>query len=536
MDNVGVLLEGFSYGSDGFKQLDGAGDTGFTRNDVNLKVRWQPKTELPQTLIVKIGFADEDADETYLGLTDADFAMTPDRRYPASQLDRFQSEHRQIHLNHSISFNTDLELTSKLYFNEYHRSWNKFDGFMDGPKVQDVLRDPTSFVSAYRTLQGLQDSVVGSYSDLTIDVTDNDREYTSQGIQFDVNQNFDLLGAEHKIKIGLRYHEDDVRRRHQTRSYIMTSGVMLSDGIPRPFKTNNYAQTEAVAISVSDDISWSDWTFNIGVRHEDISGSVDNKLLDTLAENTQTITTPGVGVYRQLTDSLGVLAGIYMGFSPSGPGQSGAESEESVNVEYGVRYTTTDFSGEVIAFKSDYDNLLGRCRASDSDCQVGQEFSGGNVEVSGIEVTGQGQYDLSNTMILTSQINYTYSESKFKSSFFSQFSQWGLVNEGDELPYVPKHAGRWQMGLESDLWALDLAIKYQHGMRETPGLGDITEGLHTDNITTVDVSATWFINEDVDVKILARNLTDDSSIVSHRPYGARPNLPRTLLAQVRYRF
>ena len=536
MDNVGVLLEGFSYGSDGFKQLDGAGDTGFTRNDVNLKVRWQPKTKLPQTLIVKIGFADEDADETYLGLTDADFAMTPDRRYPASQLDRFQSEHRQIHLNHSISFNTDLELTSKLYFNEYHRSWNKFDGFMDGPKVQDVLRDPTSFVSAYRTLQGLQDSVVGSYSDLTIDVTDNDREYTSQGIQFDVNQNFDLLGAEHKIKIGLRYHEDDVRRRHQTRSYIMTSGVMLSDGIPRPFKTNNYAQTEAVAISVSDDISWSDWTFNIGVRHEDISGSVDNKLLDTLAENTQTITTPGVGVYRQLTDSLGVLAGIYMGFSPSGPGQSGAESEESVNVEYGVRYTTTDVSGEVIAFKSDYDNLLGRCRASDSDCQVGQEFSGGSVEVSGIEVTGQGQYDLSDKMVLTSQFNYTYSESKFKSSFFSRFSQWGLVNEGDELPYVPKHAGRWQMGLESDLWALDLAIKYQHGMRETPGLGDITEGLHTDNITTVDVSATWFINEDVDVKILARNLTDDSSIVSHRPYGARPNLPRTLLAQVRYRF
>ena len=536
MDNVGMLIEGFSYGSDGFKRLDNGGHTGFTRNDVNLKVRWQPKTELPQTLIVKIGFADEDADETYLGLTDTDFVATPERRYPASQLDRFQSEHRQIHLNHSISFNTDFEVIAKLYFNEYHRSWNKFDGFMDGPKVQDVLGEPNSFVSAYRTLQGLQDSVVGDYSDLTIDVTDNDREYTSQGIQFDLSQSLDLLGAEHKIKVGLRYHQDDVRRRHQTRSYLMTSGTLVSDGIARPFKTNNYAQTDAFALSVSDDISWSDWTFNIGVRHEDISGSVDNKLLDTLAENAQTITTPGVGVYRQLTDSLGVLAGIYMGFSPSGPGQSGAESEESVNVEYGIRYTTTDFSGELIAFESDYDNLLGRCRASDSNCQVGQEFSGGNVEVSGVEVTGQGQYELGDTIILTSQINYTYSESKFKSSFFSQFSQWGLVNVGDELPYVPKHAGRWQVGLESDLWALDLAVKYQHGMRETPGLGDITEGLHTDNITTVDVSATWFVNEDVDVKILARNLTDDSSIVSHRPYGARPNLPRTLLAQVKYRF
>jgi Fe(3+) dicitrate transport protein len=536
IDNVGVLIEGFSYGSDGFKRLDGGGDTGFKRNDVNLKVRWQPRTELPQTLIVKIGFADEDADETYLGLTDTDFAITPKRRYSASQLDRFQSEHRQIHLHHSILLNTDLELTSKLYFNEYYRSWNKFDGFMDGPKVQDVLGAPTAFVSAYRTLQGLQDSVVGDYSDLTIDVTDNDREYTSQGLQFDLNQKLDLLGVEHKITVGLRYHQDDVRRRHQTQSYLMTSGNMISDGISRLFKTNNYAQTDAFALSVSDDISWSDWTFNIGVRHEDISGSVDNKLLDTLAENTQMITTPGIGVYRKLTDSIGVLAGIYMGFSPSGPGQSGAESEESVNIEYGIRYTRTDFSGELIVFKSDYDNLLGRCRASDSDCQVGQEFSGGNVEVSGIEVIGQGQYEFGDTITLTSQINYTYSESKFKSSFFSQFSQWGLVNEGDELPYVPKHAGKWQVGLESDLWALDLAVKYQHGMRETPGFGDITEGLHTDNMTTVDASATWFVNEDVDVKILARNLTDDSSIVSHRPYGARPNLPRTILGQVKYRF
>ena len=34
-----------------------------------------------------------------------------------------------------------------------------------------------------------------------------------------------------------------------------------------------------------------------------------------------------------------------------------------------------NFISELIAFKSDYDNLLGRCRASDIDCNIGQEFS-----------------------------------------------------------------------------------------------------------------------------------------------------------------
>jgi Fe(3+) dicitrate transport protein len=536
MENVGVLLEAFSYGSDGFKELSSGAGTGFVRNDVNLKLRWQPETTLPQIVTLKIGFADEDADETYLGLTDADFKAQPERRYSASQLDRFQSDHKQIHLNHSITFDTDFELVTKIYANQYHRSWNKLDGFMDGPKVQDVLLNPSAYLSAYRVLQGIQDSTIGDFTDLTIDVTDNDREYTSNGIQFDLSKSLNALGLEHQIKMGLRYHEDDVRRRHQARSYLMRSAVMISDGISRPFKTNNYAQTEALALSISDDISWADWTLNIGVRYEDIEGSVDDKVSDTLLKNSQSIISPGIGLHKRITNKLGLLVGVYRGFSPSGPGKSGADSEESVNVEYGLRYTADTLSGELIVFESNYDNLLGRCRASDSNCQVGQEFSGGNVEVRGVEVTGQANYDLTAAVVFSSQFNYTYSESKFKSSFFSQFSQWGLVTEGDEVPYIPTHAGRWQVGLESDRWALDLALKYQHRMRERPGRGDVRGNLHTDDLTTIDITGTWFVHESIDVRLSVRNLTDESVIVSHRPYGARPNLPRQVLAQVKYRF
>ena len=536
LSNLGVLVEGFRYGSDGFKALDNGGATGFTRDDMNVKLRWTPDTELKQSLMLKLGFADEDADETYLGLTDEDFAQNPHRRYAASQLDRFQSDHSQIHLHHSIAFTTGFDLISKLYYNEFNRSWNKFDGFMDGPKAQDVLQEPGAYTSAYRVLQGLQDSTVGDFTDLTIDVTDNDREYSSRGIQFDLRKSAVFFGLEHKLTFGVRYHEDDIRRRHQTRSYLMRSGEMLSDGIPRPFKTNNYAKSDAIAVAISDEISWSDWTVNVGVRHEDINGLVDNKLAGEVNENSQSITAPGLGVYRKLTDSLGLLAGVYVGFSPSGPGKSGAEPEESVNVEYGIRYSGAQFSAEIIAFESDYDNLLGRCRASDSDCQVGQEFSGGEVEVSGVEVLLQGEFSLTEDTMLMSQINYTYSDSSFKSDFFSQFSQWGLVSAGDELPYIPEHAGRWQLSVESDRWAADVAVKYQNGMREVPGSGNIADNLHTDNLTTLDASVTWFVSDEFDLKLLSRNLTDETAIVSHRPYGARPNLPRTVMAQAKYRF
>ena len=535
-ENLGFLLEGLSYGSDGFKELDGGGNTGFIRNDINLKIRWEPKTDSSQVLTLKLGFADEDADETYLGLTDLDFRRSPERRYPASQLDRFQSQHKQFHLNHSIEAGSGYIYDTKIYFNEFDRSWNKFDGFMDGPRPQNVLRNPGSYLSAYETLLGVRDSKVGDFTDLTIDVTDNTRAYSSQGIELDLSKVTNFGGLDHKIKMGFRYHEDDVRRHHQQRSYLMRTGKLISDGISRPFKTNNYAQTEAVAVFFSDEITFSDWTINLGMRYEDIDGSVDNKLTGVLSENSQSMTAPGLGVYKQVTESTGVFAGIYKGFSPSGPGRSGVEPEKSMNVEYGIRHESKNLSGELIWFQSDYDNLLGRCRASDSDCDVGQEFSGGNVEVRGFEFLVQGQFSLNESYILTSQINYTYSDSEFKSTFFSQFSQWGLVREGDELPYIPVHVGRIHVGIEAEKWSFHMSIKHQHEMREEPGGGDVSEGIQTDSLTKMDLSATWVYSAALDLKLMVRNVTDKAAIVSHRPFGARPNQPRSIMVQVKYRF
>jgi Fe(3+) dicitrate transport protein len=99
--NVSVMGDLLHYSSDGFKELAGQ-DSGFERNDVNIKVQWQPDTDLKQSVVLKIGYADEDADETYLGLTDADFDLDPTRRYPASQLDMYLITNRFTLVTRSI--------------------------------------------------------------------------------------------------------------------------------------------------------------------------------------------------------------------------------------------------------------------------------------------------------------------------------------------------------------------------------------------------------------------------------------------------
>ena len=56
-----------SYGSAGFKDLDSGGDTGFVRSEANLKIQHDFDSEREQRIVLKLGWADEDADETYLG-------------------------------------------------------------------------------------------------------------------------------------------------------------------------------------------------------------------------------------------------------------------------------------------------------------------------------------------------------------------------------------------------------------------------------------------------------------------------------------
>jgi Fe(3+) dicitrate transport protein len=524
-------FDALRYSSDGFKQLANGDDTGFVRNDFNIKAHWKPQTELKQSLILKLGYADEDSNETYLGLTDLDFDNDPTQRYPASQLDHFVSDHSQIHLSHSIEFTDDLQVDSKLYVNRFDRSWNKFDGFIDGTNAKLVLQSPSKNLDAYNVISGAQDSAVNN---LTLDVTDNAREYGSEGIQIDLAKQFELGAFEHKLGLGVRFHHDYVDRNHQQKSYLMVSENLVSDQIERDAKVINHAQSNALAVYINDKVSYGDWTFNIGVRYEDIAGKLHNKQSGSKYQNSQYILAPGVGAHFQLTEKLGLLAGVYVGFSPAGPGKSGADPEESVNYEYGLRYEQEGFSAEAIGFFSDYKNLIGRCRASDANCNVGEEFNGGQVEIGGLELNTQVQYSISNKLDLNSQLSFTYTETAFQNSFLSGFSQWKLVQKGDELPYVPKYAGRWQVSVGNGDWSVDAAVKYQHEMRELPGVGNLIPGQQTESLATLDLSFLWVASEKIDYKLMIRNATNESAIVSHRPFGARPNLPRMILGQIRY--
>ena len=526
-----------SYGADGFKELDNGGDTGFVRNDANAKLHWEssPSAQYVQYATLKLGYADEVSDETYLGLTDEDFAANPDRRYAASQLDEFTSDHTQVHLLHTLELSPALSVSTALYHQTFNRAWNKFDGFIGGVAAQDVLAYPEIFVTEMSALDGTL--AEADSRDLLIDITNNDRTYGSRGVSVTGDYRVATGDVEHRLKAGIRYHHDYVERHHTQRGYYMVNGTLVFDGVTdRTPKALNEARSDAVAVFLNDEMTFNDWTLNLGVRYETIDGEVDDQLTDTRTRRSQNVLAPGAGVYYQWTPELGVLAGVYKGFSPAGPSSDESVSpEESLNYEYGFRYRHDELSADVIGFFSDYENLIGRCRASDSGCTVGDEFNGGEVQVAGVEVTVNNAYSWGRYRIPLEWV-YTYTESAFQSSFQSGFSQWGVVDAGDELPYLPTHQTRLSSGLEVDRWSLIGAIRYTGASREVPGQGSYPDSESTEAHTLYDLSLAWQATSTLQTRLIGENLTDEQVIVSRRPFGARPNQPRTLKASVRWDF
>lgn len=542
------LLDGLRYGADGFKELDGGGDTGFVRNDLNAKLGWRSRPGAPvtQAVTLKLGYADENSNETYLGLTEDDFARNPLRRYAASALDEFESEHTQAHLLHLARFLEGWQWSNKLYINRFDRSWNKLDGFFPeqmaeegnpyqgGLSASAVLARPEIFTRQLALLRGEVDSS-DRLAD-TLDITDNAREYGSQGIESELGYAFGVGPWQHQLALGLRYHHDYVDREHQISGYRMRAGELLFDGVTeRELKTDNRAETDALALYLSDEIRRGDWKFNLGLRAERIEGEVYDRATKSRRENTQEVVMPGAGVFYQLTPELGLLAGINKGFSPSGPGAGDqVDPEESVNYEYGLRYQADALTLDAIGFFSDYTNLLGRCRVSDAGCEPGDEFNGGGVEIAGLELTGGYEWALTKRITVPLRLVYTYTETAFQTGFVSGFSQWGTVRKGDQLPYTPEHQARLSAGLQSSDWDLDLSLKYTGQMRDEPGRGEPERPLEA--YATLDLSGSYYFGGDLSLKLVVENLTDAREIVSRRPFGARPNAPRRAHLGVTYRF
>jgi Fe(3+) dicitrate transport protein len=540
-ERFGFLLEGVRQRTDGFKDLDGGGDTGYELDDYlgKLSYRSNGDTAIYQELELKIGHTDQTSDETYLGLTDEDFDRDPYRRYRGSQLDRFDSEHDQVELRHYAALGGGVDITSVLYRNEFARNWYKGQS-VAGTGLSSVLEDPATFADELAWLQG-EDS-----PDDAIVLRNNNREYLAEGVQTIVGwtPSWDSP-AQHAFEFSVRYHEDEEDRLQDEDAYRMQGGrlELTTDGA-RGTQANRLGTAEAWSFYLQDEIRVGRWIVTPGLRYEsidlerrDYDGSDPRRSLGATRVRTSTVEEwiPGVGVLYELDPGLSLLASVHKGFNPPGPG-SDADAEESINYEAGIRYASDPVSVEAIAFYNDYDNLVGTCTiSSGGSCVVGDQFDGGEVEMYGLELTASSELSAGD-LTIPLQASYTYSKAEFQNAFASGFEEWGTVESGDELPYLPDHQLQLGAGLTGARWRTDLTATYVGEMRVVAGSGSPSAGERVGDHWIVDLAAAFDVTESVALFARIENLLEEEYLASRRPAGARPGRPQTALLGVRVSF
>ncbi len=541
-ENVSWLLETVQASSDGFKTIQGpvGGDTGFDVEDYvgKFQINTDRSAGVYHALIVKAGYTDQTSDETYLGLTDADFAITPYDRYAGSANDVFNSEHEQIQATYVIDPGKSWRGEVTAYRNDFKRNWYKLQS-VGGEGLSNVLEDPETFATELGYLRG------DTSPDDALQVRANNREYYSEGVQGKIEWDLGLGDTEFNLDVGFRVHEDEEDRFQFQDGYRMEDGrlVLTSQGAPGS-QTNRVSTAEATALYVATDIRAGRWIFTPGVRYEDIK-LVRNDFSTSdpdrgdgptrVRENNVSAFIPGAGVLYKLTDEWRLLGGIHRGFNPPGPGSS-ADIEESTNFEAGVRYDSSSVSFEGIAFFNDYDNLVGTVTESTGGGgDIGDQFDGGKVRVTGLELSAFAQPRWGSIDVPLS-IRYTWTaEAEFREGFESDYDPWGDVQPGDQLPYIPENQFRAQAGLAAEQWRVNLAANYIGEMRTVAGQGAVIPEESIESHVVWDLLGSWNFTEALSAYVKVDNLFDETYAAARRPAGLRPGLPRTAYIGVTFR-
>ena len=558
-NGFGYLVETHQWNSNGFQDVDRGGKSGLDVRDYTAKIAYAPG-DSPHRIELKVQFADQKSNQSYLGLTDAHFQLAPLRRYGVSALDQIVTNHDQSILRYSYAPSDRLALSFTAYNNEHARNWFKTEGmdFNGSENAAEFSRTSwSSIVGAINHNQGLFGLTPGDLSAIldgtrdtepgSIQIRANSRSYFSRGYEVRGEWAAEWGETSHAFEVGVRIHEDEEDRLQRNSTYNQVGGTLQLNDLGIWGNAGNRIQrAEALSVYLRDRIEFGRITISPGLRYEDIEqsriryetrhgrtndpGSRTESNRRDSRENFTSVVLPGIGLLYGLRDDTVLLGGVHKGFTaPSNV--AGVREETALNWEFGFRTVRSNGSLEAVAFLSDYDNLLGECTASSgTDCEIGDAFNGDAATVQGIELVAATEFTIAGDLHIPAKFAYTYIDGTFDTDV-ADTGFFGDVSAGDPLPYIPDQQWQAVTGLESGRWALHMSASYVADVCVRSSCGAYER---TDDSLILDLAFHYTMGQNMRLFGRIENISDESGIVSRHPYGARPNRDRTISAGINF--
>ena len=532
----GAMVEVHEHSTDGFDSIANVGgDTGFDKSDLLAKFRY---TSGNHEVTLKMLDLDESSDQTYVGLSQYSFQQNPRRRYGMTQYDQMNNDGEQQSITYKGSFgNVDVIATS--WSNDYHRDWFKVDKANNG-KAFGISNGINNVIDAANNGNADAQGILDGTRAVEVKLKHNNRFYGNEGIQFQLSTDI----GNHSVTFGYRDMEDYESRLQNYECFDQSADGKNSALSPCSTgwtgSNNRLRETDATSYFVQDIVTIDKLSLTFGYRSEDYD-KVENRWSD--AKPTRTIkdakynnkkssgdySTTGFGATYDVSENLKLVAGFHQGMSPVFNG----DAEEADNMELGFRYNKETTAVEVIYFASDYANLVAECKnSSGGDCDAGDTFSGGEVDVSGLEIDASWVVQ-SNTVNYPIAITYTSTDATFDNSFDSDY--FGVVASGDDVPYIPSSVLAISAGFITESGWSGYIRMADHGSSCSTAACGAYENIEA--YSYIDLSLRKRVNENLDVYGVLENVTDNEDIAARAPKnGARSQKPQTFKVGFSYKF
>ena len=532
----GAMVEVHEHSTDGFDSIANVGgDTGFDKSDLLAKFRY---TSGNHEVALKMLDLDESSDQTYVGLSQYSFQQNPRRRYGMTQYDQMNNDGEQQSITYKGSFgNVDVIATS--WSNDYHRDWFKVDKANNG-KAFGISNGINNVIDAANNGNADAQGILDGTRAVEVKLKHNNRFYGNEGIQFQLSTDI----GNHSVTFGYRDMEDYESRLQNYECFDQSADGKNSALSPCSTgwtgSNNRLRETDATSYFVQDTITMDKLSLTLGYRSEDYD-KVENRWSD--AKPTRTIkdakynnkkssgdySTTGFGATYDVSENLKLVAGFHQGMSPVFNG----DAEEADNMELGFRYNKGTTAVEVIYFASDYANLVAECKnSSGGDCDAGDTFSGGEVDVSGLEIDASWVVQ-SNTVNYPIAITYTSTDATFDNSFDSDY--FGVVASGDDVPYIPSSVLAISAGFITESGWSGYMRMADHGSSCSTAACGAYENIEA--YSYIDLSLRKRVNENLDVYGVLENVTDNEDIAARAPKnGARSQKPQIFKVGFSYKF
>ncbi|MDB4253104.1 TonB-dependent receptor, partial [Gammaproteobacteria bacterium] len=522
------LLEVHNHSADGFDSImNVGGNTGFDKSDTLAKLRY---TSGAHQLTVKMLEVDETSNQTYVGLSQASFDMSPRKRYGMSKYDVMNNDGDQT----SFAYVGDFEaftVRATMWSNDYHRDWFKVDK-ANNTKAHGVEDGIDEVIAAANAGDANAQAILDGDLAVTVKLKRNNRFYTNEGMQFDVSKQIGM----HDLTFGYRDMEDSESRLQsyectdQTAGGALSALVSCSTGFTG--SNNRLRTTTATSWFMQDTITIGALAVTVGHRSEEFDkvelrwddGVPTRTMLNSSYPKSSSgdYSTTGVGATYGMNENLKLVAGFHQGMSPV----FGGDAEQADNMELGFRYNKDVTALEVMYFASDYANLVGECKnSSGGDCEAGDTFSGGEVDVSGLEVSASTIIEGSDNISYPMALTWATVSSEFQSSFDSDY--FGTVAAGDDVPYLPESQLAAVVGFVTDQGLSgDVRIAKYGSTCSTAQCGAFE---NIEAYTFIDLSLRQKVSEKMTIYTVIENITDDADIVARAPKnGARSQKPKSM--------